>query len=138
MQLEIITPEKIVVQQEIDEVLVPTSEGQIAILPHHVNLVTKVQQGELIIKYKSQEQYLAVTAGFLEVANNKITILSDYAVRAEDIETEKVLAAQKKAEEILKNSKEHGSDRDFALAENELRRSILQLDVAGRRRRRNN
>ena len=90
MQLDIITPEKVVFQEEIDEVTVPTPNGQISILPHHINLVTKVVQGELIIKIKGNEELVALSGGFLEMNNNKITILSDYAIRADDIETEKV------------------------------------------------
>jgi F-type H+-transporting ATPase subunit epsilon len=136
MQLEIITPEKVVLQQDIDEVIVPTPNGQIAILPHHVSLVTKVQPGELIIKVKGKETFLAITGGFLEIANNKITILADYAVRAEEIEVEKVLAAQKRAEDVLKKTKENISERDLAIAQAELQRSILQLHVVNKRKRR--
>lgn len=134
MHLEIITPEKVVFKEEVDEVVLPTPNGQIGILPNHVNLFTKVSEGELIIKVKGKEQFLAITGGFLEISNNKITILADYAVRAEEIEVQKAIEAQKRAEELLKKSKEQLSEKDFAIASAELRRSITQLQVARRRR----
>jgi F-type H+-transporting ATPase subunit epsilon len=135
MQLELITPEKVVLRDEVDELSVYTPQGQITILPHHANLITKVIPGEMIVKTQGKEYFLAVTGGFLEVANNKITILADYAVRSEDIEVEKALKAQEKAREILKKKQEGISERDFALAEADLRKSILELHVANKRRR---
>lgn len=135
MHLEIITPEKVIFDDEISELVAPTVEGQITILPHHVNLLTQLAPEELIIKSKGKDHYLAITGGFLQVQNNKITILSDYAVRAEHIEVEKAVEAQKRAEEILRKKREHISEEDFSLAQGEMRRSILELKVARRRRR---
>jgi F-type H+-transporting ATPase subunit epsilon len=136
MHLEIITPEKTVLKEEVDEVLVPTAQGQIGILPHHVNLVTQITQGEIIIKKHSKEQFFAVTGGFLEVANGKVSVLADYAAHAEDIDVEKALKAQKRAEEVLKKGKDQLSERDFAVASAELRKSLLEIDVVNRRRHR--
>lgn len=135
MHLEIITPEKVIYDGEVDEVIAPTVNGQIAILPHHVSLLTQINPEELIIKSKGKELYLAITGGFLQVQNDKITILSDYAVREEHIEVEKALEAQKRAEEILKKKREHISEEDFSLAQGELARSLLELKVVKRRRR---
>ncbi len=77
MQLEIITPEKTVLKEEIDEVVVNTTNGQIAILPGHINLLTTLVPGEMTIKAKGKETYLAVTGGFLEVQNNTVSVLAD-------------------------------------------------------------
>lgn len=134
MHLEIITPEKVIFDDEVDEVIAPTVNGQIAILPHHVNLLTQLTAEELIIKAKGKEQYLGITGGFLQIQNDKITVLSDYAVRAEHIEVQKAMEAQKRAEEILKKKRENISEEDFSLAQGELLRSILELKVAQRRR----
>lgn len=135
MQLEIVTPEKIVFQQDnVDEIITETLNGQIAILPNHVNLVTQVIPGEMIIKIKGKEEYLAVTGGFLEVFNNKATLLADHAVKAEHIVVEKALEAQKRAEETLKRKEEGISEKDLAMASAELRKSILELKVATRRK----
>ena len=135
MQLELITPEKVVLQQEIDELVVQAPQGQLAILPHHAQLLTKVTEGEMIVKIDGKEHYLAVTGGFLEVRNNKITILADYAVRSEEIEIEKAMKAQERAKEMLKKKEEGISERDFAIAQSDLRRSLLELHVANKRKR---
>jgi F-type H+-transporting ATPase subunit epsilon len=138
MQLEIITPEKTVFSEShIDEVLVPTAQGQIGILPHHINLVTQITNGEIIIKHKGKEQYMAVTGGFLEVAHGKVSILADYAAHAEDIDVEKAIKAQKRAEEMLKKGQDQATERDLALAAAELRKSILEIEIGTRRKHRN-
>lgn len=134
MLFELVTPEKVVLQQEIDELQVLTPKGQIAILPNHAQLLTKVLAGEMVVKINGKEEFLAVTGGFLEVSNNKITLLADYAVRSHEIEVEKALKARDRAQEILKRKDEKMSERDLAMAEGELRRSILELHVANRRK----
>ena len=135
MHLQVLTPNKKIFSEEIDELTVDTVNGQIGILPNHIQLVTRIKPGEMILKIKGKQQYFAITGGFLEVDKNKITILADYAVYSEDIEVEKVLQAKKRAEEILKRTKEGISERDFAIAQADLRRAVLQLHVANRRRR---
>lgn len=134
MNLKIITPEKVTFEGEIDELIVPTVQGEIAVLPHHIDLLTQLSEGELTIKIKGKEQHIAVTGGFLQVDKDNLTLLSDFAVRSEEINAQKALEAQKRAEEVLKNKKEDISERDFALAQSEMRRAILQLKVARRRR----
>lgn len=134
MIFEIITPEKIVFQEEVDEITAPTATGEITILPNHVGLLTKIVPGELTIKKGTQTRFFAVTGGFLEVEKDKITILADYAVRSEEIEVAAAIEAQKRAERLMKEAKEKASEKDFALAEGELRRAILELKVAHRRR----
>lgn len=133
MNLEIVTPEKIIYKGDIDELIVNTAAGEIAVLPHHVNLFTKILPGEVTIKIAGRTQFLAVTEGFLEVSNNNASILADYAVRAEEIEVEKAIEAQKRAEAVLKKAKEDIGERDFATAQADLRRALLELHVAKRR-----
>lgn len=135
MELEIITPEQIIYKGDVDSIIVNTADGEIGILPHHVNLFTKVLPGELTIKIDGREQFLAITGGFLEVSKNKISLLADYVVRAEEIEVEKALAAQKRAEDIIKKKDEGISEKDFATAQGDLRRALLELHVAKRRHR---
>jgi F-type H+-transporting ATPase subunit epsilon len=138
MHLDIVTPEKIVYSEEIDELTVPTAQGEISILPEHIALVTRVSEGELIVKAKGKSHYLAVTGGFLQVQKGKITLLADYAIRSDDINTQKVLEARKRAEEILTKKREGMSERDFAIAESEMRRAILELKVSSKRRKHSN
>lgn len=138
INLQVITPEKVVLSEDVDQVSIPTTRGEITVLPHHVNLVTPVAEGELIIKNNSRTEYFAVAGGFLEIAHNIATVLADYAVHSDEINMEKALEAQKRAEEMLKKAKENASDRDLALAETQMRRAILQLKVSGRRKERRN
>jgi F-type H+-transporting ATPase subunit epsilon len=137
MHLDIITPEKKLLSEEIAQITVPAINGEITILPHHENLVTSLVSGEMIVLSKGKQQYLGITGGFLEVSNNSVTILADYAVKSEDIIVEKAIAAQKRAEEILKKSKESISERDYALAQSDFRRAIMELHVSHKRRLRN-
>jgi F-type H+-transporting ATPase subunit epsilon len=134
MHLDVVTPDKKLISEEVDEVIVSTPNGQIGILPHHENYVTQVVPGELEVKVKGKTRYYAITGGFLEVANNKVTILSDYAVPSEDIQVEKAMAAKKRAEELLRKKGEGISERDFAAASSELQRAVSELHVANRRR----
>lgn len=133
LTVEIVTPEKVVFQGEASEVIIPTTEGQITVLPHHVSLLSKIAEGEITIKKKSENSHLAVASGYLEVVNNKLTILADYAIRSEEIETAKALEAKKAAERLMQ---EKISGEDFAQAEAQLRRSLLELKVAEHRKRR--
>lgn len=135
MYLEIVTPEKVVFKEEIDELIVPTVNGEIAILPNHVNLLTQIDAGEMVIKVKKKEQVLAITGGFLQIQNNNITVLSDFAIRSEEIDAKQALEAQKRAEEMLKKSKEDMSERDFAQVQADMRKAILELKVARKRHR---
>lgn len=132
LHLEIISPEKVVFSENVDEVIVPTTTGQITVLPHHVSLFTQIAPGELTIKRGGGEDYFAVTGGFLEVAKNKTTILADFAVHSHDIQIAKVEEAKKRAEKLLS---EKISEQDTAIARSELVKSLMQLRVAERRRR---
>ncbi|MBP9719078.1 MAG: ATP synthase F1 subunit epsilon [Candidatus Levybacteria bacterium] len=137
MQLSIVTPEKNVWEGTITALTVPTTSGEITILPHHASLVTQIEPGEATIKTDKKTEYFGVTGGFLELHNNHITILADYAVESETIAAEKALEAQKRADELKKKMSESISEQDLAIAAGELRRSLMELHVANRRRRRN-
>ena len=130
MRLQIITPEKVVYDDEIDELIVPTVSGEIAILPHHIQLLTQVVPGEMTIKHKGREQHIAVTGGFLEVlGDDSLSLLADYAVRSEEIDAKQALEARERAEKKLKDAGENISDEDNAAIQGELLRAITQLKV---------
>lgn len=132
IQLEIVTPTKLILKEEIDQLTVPTTTGEITILPNHIPLLTRVQVGEMTIKKGAKTSHFAITGGFLEVKDNVISLLADYAVRAEEIEVAKARQAQEAAQNAMKQKI---SQRDFAQAEADLRRSLLELKVARRVRR---
>jgi len=131
--LEIITPEKVVYSDEVNEIIVQTVNGEIAILPHHVNLLTQISPGEMIVKKGSNLQHLAVTGGFLEVIDNKVSILAEYAIKAQDIEVEKAMEAKKRAEKVMK---EKSTDNEIKVAQAEIMKAILELKVATRHKKR--
>src|SRR4030042_5547807 len=133
LKISIITPEKLVFEgDEIDSASFPTPDGEITILPHHIPLVTKIATGEIVIRKKGNEYSLVATDGFLKLTSDGvITVLADYAVRSEDIELAKVEEAKKKAEAAMK---EKISQKDFAIAEAELRKTLLELKIAQKRR----
>lgn len=127
LHLEIITPEKVVYKNDVDQVVAPTVTGQITILPNHVGLVTKIVPGEIIVRKGGSNQILAVTGGFMEVGNNNVSLLADYVERAEDIEVLKAQEAQKRAEKLME---EKTSDHDFKIAQGDLLKAITALKVA--------
>ena len=129
--LDIITPERVVYSDDVEMVIVPGVEGELGILPHHAPLFTKVKPGEITIKKADKEIYLAITGGFLEVLGNKVTILADYAIRAEEIEEKMAEEAKRRAEEAMREKK---SKEELVIAEAELRRALLELRVARRRK----
>lgn len=133
LYLSIITPEKVVYEDEVAEVVAPTINGEIAILPNHVNLLTQVSPGELIIKKGSTQQHLAITGGFLEVEHNKVSILADYAIKAQDIEIARAQEAKKRAEKVME---EKTSDNDLKIAQGEMIKAILELKIATKHKRR--
>lgn len=133
LTLKIVSPEGTIFEKgEVKSVTIPSAEGEITILPHHLSLVSQVIPGEIIVRTNSGEDSLITTKGFLKInQQGKILILADYAIRSADIEIAKVQEAKKKAEETMR---EKSSERDFALAEAELRRTLLELKVAQKRR----
>jgi len=133
LSLSIITPEKVIYNDEVDEVVAPTVNGEIAIFPNHVNLLTQIIPGELILKKGSTQQYLAITGGFLEIQNNKINILAEYAVKAQDIETTRAMEAKKRAEKVMN---EKSTDNEIKVAQAEMLKAILELKVATKHKRR--
>ena len=129
--LEIITPLKVVLSEEVDEITIPTIEGEITILPNHVNLLTKIAAGEMVIRKSGRADLFAVTGGFLEVLNNHVNVLADYAIHVDDIEVAKVEEAKERAQKAMK---EKTTEEDFRVANAELAKSLLQLKVARKRK----
>ena len=131
MRLEIITAESEVYADDVDAVVVPGMEGQLGILPHHAPLMTMLQPGELTISKDGESTFLAVSAGFLEVLGNKVTILADAAERSEAIDEDRALAAMEAARERLANREGDIELEQFARA---MRRAQVRLDVVRKRR----
>jgi len=132
LRLEIVTAERMTYAGEVDIVIAPGIVGQLAILPHHAPLMTMLEPGELCIRKGGEENFIAISGGFLEVLDNRVVILADAAERAEDIDLARATAAKERAQQGLKSGV---SEVDHARAEAALRRSLARLKVAERRRR---
>ena len=130
IQLEIVTPERQVVQDTVAEVQIPGKNGYLGILPGHAPLITELSVGEISYRINGYSHYLAVAWGFAEVLPTKVTILAETAERAEEIDVERAQRAKESAEKML-----HSPDpsTDFARALEALKRAEVRLDVARKR-----
>jgi len=126
-QLEIVTPEKKVVEATAEEVQIPGKNGYLGILPGHAPLVTELSVGEITFRENSTEQKLAVAWGFAEILPNKVTILAETAERPSEINIERARQAKERAEQRL-TSGDTAVDVDRAL--DALHRAQVRLDVA--------
>ena len=133
IKLDVVTAERSVFSDDVDEVIAPGVEGQLGILPHHAPLMTALQPGELTVKKGGEEFCIAVTGGFLEVRPDRVIILADAAERDDEIDVCRAEEAKRRAEERLT---QHMPDIDLAQAEASLRRAMARLAVAEKRRRR--
>jgi F-type H+-transporting ATPase subunit epsilon len=132
LHLEIVTIERKVLDDEVNMVIAPGSEGVLGILPHHTPLLTALTFGELQIKKDGQEdQFFAIGGGFMEVQPTHIVVLADSAEYAEEIDIERAAAARRRAEEAIARAPEQ---QELERAEAALRRNITRLKVAERRR----
>ncbi len=133
LQLEIVTAERVVLTDDnVDMVIAPSVDGEVGILPRHAPLLTVLQIGELRVKKGADEQSIVVAGGFMEVLNDKVTILADAAERSEEIDIAAAEQARTRAEQALANREQIG---DAAAAEAAMRLATLRLRVGGRRRR---
>lgn len=101
LNFQLITPERVVAEKEIDEAIIPTQEGLIGVLPNHTNLVALLHPGEMILRTDKEEEFLAVGTGSVEIMEGKLIVLADAAQKAEEIDETKAEEARKKAEDIM-------------------------------------
>lgn len=133
-QLQILSPLGDIFNDSVEEVVLPTITGEIAILTHHTPLYSKLNEGTITIKKSGKQTIIAIVGGFAEVKDNLVTVLSDHAIKAEDIQKAKAEEAQKMAEELIKNKQ---STADLIMAEKQLQKSLLELKVADKIRHHN-
>jgi len=126
--LEIVTPEKIVVSQEVDSVVAPGTDGEFGVLPGHIHFLTGIVPGELRYNTGAVKESMAVTTGFAEVSNDKVSILVDAAEKTSEIDAERARQAMKRARERLEKDR-RTEDIDTLRAEAALRRAIVRIRV---------
>jgi F-type H+-transporting ATPase subunit epsilon len=129
-QLEIVTPEKRVVNDVAEELQMPGKNGYLGILPGHAPLITELAVGEITYRTGSEEHHLSVAWGFAEVLPDKVTILAETCERPEEIDAARAREAKKRAEDRLKSG---NPEVDYARAEDALQRAETRLEVAGKK-----
>ncbi len=126
-QLEIVTPEKMVVKDVVEEAQIPGKKGYLGILPGHAPLITELAVGEISYRVDGYTHHLAVAWGFAEVLPDKVTILAETAERADEIDVQRAQRAKQRAEERLKSG---STDVDYTRADAALQRAETRLQVA--------
>ena len=128
MNIEIVTPEAKVYEDTIDSVVMPTTSGEIDILPGHIPIVTEVMAGELIVSQSGTRQSLAISKGFAQCVGDKISILAEDAIHIDEIDESAVEEAQKRAENALATM-EKMSDEEVAMLETQIAYARAQILV---------
>ena len=131
LKLEIVTPEAKTYSEDVDMVTLPGVEGEMGIYPQHVPLLTQVSAGEVIVRKGGQDYFLAIGEGFVEITGERVAILTDMAIRAENIDESKAEEARKRAEQRLS---EKLDDEEAAMVNAALAHSLAQLNVKRRQR----
>jgi F-type H+-transporting ATPase subunit epsilon len=131
LTLEIVTPDRALVTEQVDEVELPGSEGYFGVLPGHTELLASLQVGELWYRIGQEKFYLAVAFGFVEVLPDRVTVLARIAEKSQDIDVGRAESAKKRAESRVASP---SPDMDFERARVALMKSLIRLQVASRAR----
>jgi F-type H+-transporting ATPase subunit epsilon len=132
LKLEIVTPEAKIYSEDVDMVTLPGVEGEMGIYPMHIPLMTQIAHGEIVAKKGGVDHYLATGEGFVQITGDRVAILTDMAIKADDIDEMKAEEARKKAEARLA---EKLTDEEQATVQAALLHSLTQLNVKRRTRR---
>lgn len=130
LKLELVTPYKRVLSEEVDEVTAPGTIGEFGVLPDHTSLLTTLKVGELTYKQGNETFHVAVNWGYVEVEDNVMTVLVETAEPADQIDVERAKAALGRAEEALKTLS--NEDKEFKVMEAALERAMIRVQVAGK------
>jgi F-type H+-transporting ATPase subunit epsilon len=127
IQLEIVTPDKLLVRESADEVQIPGKAGYLDVLPGHAPLITELMIGEISYKHDGATEHLSVAWGFAEVLPDKVTILAQTAERAQDIDVKRAQEAKARAEAALQKA---APDLDYQATLDAIKRAEVRLQVA--------
>jgi F-type H+-transporting ATPase subunit epsilon len=128
LKLEIVTPEKKVVDETVDAVTVPTANGEVGILPNHAPLISSLKPGILSYSRGGAQEKLVVSGGFVEVSANKVSVLADVAETAEEIDIDAARAEREATEKLLGSWS--GSETEFETEKERLERAQARLQLA--------
>jgi len=127
--LEIVTPERQVLAEQVDEALLPSAEGYMGVLPGHAPLLAQLDVGEVSYRVGNERQFLAVTGGFAEVLRESVSVLATACERAEEIDVERARKSRERAEAGLRLD---ASEQEFHRAAARLRRALCRIEVHDR------
>jgi len=130
IKLEIVTPERIVVAEDVDEVVLPGIEGEFGVLHGHIPFLTALKVGILTYKKDDVEEHLAVSWGYVEVAGDNVKVLAETAEKATEIDISRANVAREAAEKILTAGKE---DTEYDEAKVRLEKAVIRVQVAGKK-----
>ncbi|MFZ5364225.1 MAG: ATP synthase F1 subunit epsilon [Patescibacteria group bacterium] len=133
LKFEIITPERVVLKDEVDQITLPTAEGEITVLPNHIPLIGVLRPGEIVAKKDREEIAMSCSGGFIEVTGDKVLILADTAEKAEELVEAEILKAKERAQKIIEE-KQVDAER-YANAAASLERELARLKVVRKRSR---
>jgi F-type H+-transporting ATPase subunit epsilon len=136
LTLEIVTPDRALLREEVDEVVVPGSQGEFGVLPGHTPMLSTLQIGELWYRQGQEKHYLAIAFGFVEVLPDRVTVLAQVGERAQEIDVQRAERAKQRAEQRLSQAQPQLTQVDFDIerARVALMKSLLRLQVASRAR----
>ena len=136
LTLEIVTPDRALLREEVDEVVVPGNQGEFGVLPGHTPLLSTLKIGELWYRQGQEKHYLAIAFGFVEVLPDRVTVLAQVGERAQEIDVQRAERAKQRAEQRLAQAQPHLTQIDFDIerARIALMKSLLRLRVASRAR----
>ena len=130
IRLKVVTPGRLLLDEEVDEVTAPGVQGEFGVLPNHISFLTLLEPGEMSYKQGAIRRFLALSGGYAEVLENVVTILAPAAEFSVEIDVNRARAAREKAERLL--SETQYEDKSFATAQEALRKSLVRLQVAGK------
>jgi F-type H+-transporting ATPase subunit epsilon len=129
LTLEIVTPDRAVVRESVDEIQIPGSEGYLGVLPGHTPLLTTLQVGELWFRQGDDRCYVSVAFGFAEILPDRVTILAQVAERAEEVDVDRAQEAARRSRDRLTRAP---VELDFERARVSLMKSLIRLQVASK------
>ena len=131
MRLSLVTPERKTFEGDIDQVTIPTSQGDITVLPNHMSLVTSIEPGELMVKQGNKETSIVSGYGFAQITGKQVSILTDLAEETAEISEKEAEEARKRAEDALKE-RERLSSEEYAAVAAALEKSLARLRIKRR------
>ena len=129
LMLELVTPDRAIARETVDEVQIPGSEGYLGVLPGHTPVLTTLQVGELWFRQGDEKYYVSVAFGFAEILPDRVTILAQIAERAEDIDVSRAREAERRSRQRLESTT---VNMDFERARISLMKSLIRLQVAAK------